>query len=78
MVAIRRNTSTMAFVKKVCKEIEQPFTVFDLMRGMHGKRRNYPTIPELQHSLTKMDFIEVVGKDMRYNGTTTQYQYVGD
>ena len=78
MVALRRNSSTMAFVKKTCKALEQPFTVSDLTKSMHGKRRNYPTMPELQHSLTKMDFIEVVGKDMTHNGTTTQYQYVGD
>ena len=78
MVSLRRKTSTIAFVKQTCKELEQPFTEAELTDGMHGRRYNYPTTRELQHILTKMDFIEVVGKGRTHTGTTTEYQYIGD
>jgi hypothetical protein len=78
MTSLRRKTATIAFVKKVCKELKQPFTEAQLTERMHGRRYNYPTTRELQHILTKMDFIEVVGKETTHTGTTTQYMYVGD
>ena len=78
MVSTKNKPDIMAFVKRVCKEIKQPFTIFDLMDEMYGQRRNFPTTTELQHLLTKMPFIEIVGRVKSYAGSVTRYQYVGD
>ncbi len=78
MVSIKNKRSTFEFLKKVCKEIEQPFTIFDLTEKMHGQRYNFPTTTELKHLLTKMTFIEVVGKTATCTGKTSKYIYVGE
>ena len=78
MVSNKNKPDIIAFVKRVCKEIKQPFTIFELTEEMCGQRRNFPTTTELQYLLTKMPFIEIVGKAKSYAGTVTRYQYVGD
>ena len=76
MTSLRKKTDTIAFVKQMCKEIEQPFTIYELSQRMHGKRYNYPTNRELTHILTKMDFIKTVKE--KTNGTSRQFTYIGD
>ena len=78
MVSTKNKPDIIAFVKRVCKEINQPFTIFELTDKMCGQRQNFPTTTELQHLLTKMPFIEIVGRVKSYAGSVTKYTYVGD
>lgn len=78
MATLKNKRDTMAFLKRTCKEIKQPFTIFDLTDDMCGRRHHFPTLPELQHMLSKMAFIKIVGRKKTVTGVATQYVYVGE
>jgi len=78
MVSVKNKKDTIAFLKRMCKQFGHPFTVFELTERMCGQRYNYPTTSELQHMLTKMDFIKVVDTTKTHIGCARKYIYVGD
>lgn len=71
----KKGPRTIAFLKFACKNVDQPFTVFDLTEFMRGKRYHFPTLPELQHMLSKMDFIEMVGEKYTLTGKAKTYAF---
>jgi hypothetical protein len=83
-IALSQRTITLRLIEQVCQEVEQPFTKYDLTEAMLKRHKNFPTLSELSHILSRMPFLEVVGTRELKPGTVRArettvllYRYVG-
>ena len=66
----------IAFLKKVCREIHQPFTVFDITNEMQNRRMCYPTTSQIKNYLWRLPFIKKTDVKQTRTGRITRYIYV--